>query len=96
MLQDNGAFLASRLFIQAHSRQMAINPYQPELAKRQMTLHIAEEQLEGLIDRFSRCVDQPESFKALEEDLEETLNDYRKSVKSLSEWLQRGDIDIHE
>ena len=65
---------------------MAIDPYQPELAKRKMVFELAHTQLTKLMNELRRM--GPE-FRANMLKLDEALKDYRDAGKSLAEWIEQ-------
>ena len=65
---------------------MAIDPYEPELAKRKMTFELAHAQLAKLMNTLRRL---DPKFRANILDLDETLKDYRDAGKSLAEWIEQ-------
>lgn len=65
---------------------MAIDPYQPELAKRRMTFQIAYEQLCEVMEELSRY---GSDFRAQMEHADEALNDYRNAGYALADWMDQ-------
>lgn len=65
---------------------MAIDPYEPELAKRRMTFELAHTQLTNLMNDLRRM--GPE-FRVNVLNLDEALKDYRDAGKSLAEWIEQ-------
>ena len=69
---------------------MAIDPYQPELAKRQKALQIASRQLTNLINRNLGLGSQEKTeFIESFNQTQEALRDYEQAGRDLSEWLSQ-------
>ena len=66
---------------------MAINPYEPELAKRQKAFEIAYDQLNSLIYSLRGSTDS--NFRQKMEAAEEAMTDYRETGFSLAEWIEQ-------
>ena len=67
---------------------MAIDPYEPELAKRQKAFQIASEQLNGLL-RLNVNLAQQGRVDFIEnfDNTLEALRDYEHTGRELSDWL---------
>ncbi|MBD2156021.1 hypothetical protein [Leptolyngbya sp. FACHB-16] len=69
---------------------MAIDPYEPELAKRQKAFQIASKQLMDMLNRnvsfgSQGKVEFIESFNQTQE----ALRDYEQAGRDLSEWISQ-------
>ena len=66
---------------------MAINPYEPELAKRSKALEIATAQLNREMHRLRK---QPvEGYRKQMEQVDEALKDYRNAGYAMADWLEQ-------
>lgn len=69
---------------------MAIDPYEPELAKRQKALQIASKQLTDLINRNLGFGSQGKAeFINSFNQTQEALRDYEQAGRDLSEWISQ-------
>ena len=66
---------------------MAINPYEPELAKRRKTFEIAYNQLNEHIYGMRNSI-TPDLRQKMEA-AEEALSDYKNAGYSLAEWIEQ-------
>lgn len=66
---------------------MAINPYEPELAKRRKAFEIAYEQLNEHIYKLRNSV-APDLRQKMEA-ANEAMNDYRETGFALAEWIEQ-------
>ena len=65
---------------------MAINPYEPELAKRRKAFEIAYSQLSNLMNTLRH---QGAEFRKQMEEVDEALEDYRNTGYALAEWMEQ-------
>jgi hypothetical protein len=73
---------------------MAIDPYEPELAKRQKTLQIAHKQLQESMNRALAQGNQGRvEFIETFNGTMEALRDFGQAGKSLSEWISQKQPD---
>ena len=73
---------------------MAIDPYEPELAKRAKTKEIADKQLRQAISNFDSTYNRDrhvlkESFN----ELTEAIKDYHEATKGVVEWVETKQSD---
>ena len=69
---------------------MAIDPYEPELAKRKTSFQIAHKQLNQVMGQLSNLAHrQGSDFQSGMTDAEEALKDYQTAGWALAEWLER-------
>ena len=66
---------------------MAINPYEPELAKRSKTLEIAHSQLSQEMNRLR--THKAEGYRQQMKKVDEALKDYRDAGYSFAEWIEQ-------
>ena len=66
-------------------KNMAIDPYKPELAKRKTVFEIANDQLCEIINDLHYG---PESRSQMEQ-VNEAFNDYKEAGFSLIEWIEQ-------
>lgn len=69
---------------------MAIDQYQPELAKRRMSFEIAYEQLQEAMSRTYNILidkDQSHETRITLEESEEAVKDFLEMASSAAEWL---------
>lgn len=71
---------------------MAIDPYEPELAKRKTAFQIAHKQLNQVMSQLTNQGKSLE-FKTMLTTADEALKDYRQSAYSLSEWLNQKETN---
>ena len=71
---------------------MAIDPYEPELAKRKTAFQIAQSQLAQITSKMSRVGDE---FHQQLSQADEALKDYRETSHSLGEWIKKKDEDLN-
>jgi len=69
---------------------MAIDPYKPELAKRQTAFEMAHDQLYEVMEELNRY---GSDFRAQMEHDDEALKDYRNAGFLLAEWLDQRKED---
>ena len=65
---------------------MAIDPYKPELAKRQTTFQIAHDQLGRTL---SNARSSNSDLRQRLAEVFEAMEDYRQAGESLAEWLEQ-------
>ena len=65
---------------------MAINPYEPELAKRKKAFEIAYSQLSTHMNVLRQ---QGAEFRKQMEAADEALEDYRNTGYALAEWIEQ-------
>lgn len=65
-------------------RPMAINPYEPELAKRKTAFQIAYSQLSKVMNDLRT---QGPDFRTKMQAADEALKDYRSTGLALADWL---------
>jgi hypothetical protein len=69
---------------------MAIDPYEPELAKRQKAFQIASKQLIELLNRNVSLGSQGKAeFIDSFNQTQEALRDYEQTGRDLSEWISQ-------
>lgn len=68
---------------------MAIDPYEPELAKRAKVREIADKQLRQAIGNFDSAYTRDRDvLKESFNELTEAIKDYHDAAKSLVEWVE--------
>lgn len=65
---------------------MAINPYEPELAKRKKTFEIAHGQLSTYMNKLRS---HGAEFRQQMDEADEALKDYRDAGYALAEWMEQ-------
>lgn len=65
---------------------MAIDPYEPELAKRKKAFEIAYSQLSSHMNALRH---QGAEFRKQMEEADEALKDYRNTGYALAEWMEQ-------
>ncbi|MGJ3247979.1 MAG: hypothetical protein ACFE0I_18095 [Elainellaceae cyanobacterium] len=70
---------------------MVIDPYEPELAKRQKAFQIAYKQLTERMNLNASLANQSKAAEFIENfsKTEEALRDYEQTGRELSEWLSQ-------
>ncbi|ASC69323.1 hypothetical protein XM38_002500 [Halomicronema hongdechloris C2206] len=68
---------------------MAIDPYEPELAKRQKAFQIATRQLNSTVQRASSLANNGSELKQSLAMVFEAMEDYRQTGVALADWLQQ-------
>lgn len=66
---------------------MAIDPYKPELAKRQTAFEMALQQLQDALDSVS--LDEENELRQRLAEVFEAMEDYRQTSESLAEWMEQ-------
>lgn len=65
---------------------MAIDPYKPELAKRQTAFQIAHEQLNRAL---GNARSPNAEFRQRLAEVFEAMDDYRQTAEALAEWMEQ-------
>lgn len=66
---------------------MAIDPYEPELAKRQKAFQIACQQLSSALNAVRPGVTK--DFRQRLDRVFEAMEDYRRTAESLAQWMEQ-------
>ncbi len=72
---------------------MAINPYEPELAKRKTTFQIAHSQLQKFLSKAYDYREYSSEFRSRLDGADEAWRDYCESAHSLAEWFEQKEAD---